>query len=54
MTCEIIAHASSRYAAKYQVQARGQVYEAHVKDLEQDQASRWAQWSQVGDFDQAE
>ena len=33
MTCKIIAHASSRYAAKYHVQVAGRVYEAHVKDL---------------------
>ena len=32
MTCKIIAQASSRYAAKYHVQAAGRVYEAHVKD----------------------
>ena len=33
MTCKIVAHASSRHAAKYLVQAAGRVYEAHVKDL---------------------
>ena len=33
MTCKIIAHASSRYAAKYHVQVAGRAYEAHVKDL---------------------
>jgi hypothetical protein len=33
MTCKIIAHTSSRHAAKYHVQAAGRVYEAHVKDL---------------------
>jgi len=33
MTCKIIAHTSSRHAAKYHVQAAGSVYEAHVKDL---------------------
>ena len=33
MTCKIIAHASSRYAAKFHVQVAGRVYEAHVKDL---------------------
>jgi hypothetical protein len=33
MTCKIIAHASSRYAAKYHVQVAGRTYGAHVKDL---------------------
>jgi hypothetical protein len=33
VTCKIIAQASSRYSAKYRVQAAGRVYEARVKDL---------------------
>jgi hypothetical protein len=33
MICKIIAHAPSRYAAKYHVQAAGRVYEVHVTDL---------------------
>jgi hypothetical protein len=32
MSCKIIAHVSSRYAAKYQVRARGKVYEVRVED----------------------
>jgi hypothetical protein len=33
MTCKIIAQASTRYAAKYRVQARGRVYEARIEDF---------------------
>jgi len=33
MTCKIIAHASSRYAANYRVLACGQMYEVRVEDL---------------------
>jgi hypothetical protein len=32
MTCKIIAHASTRYAASYRVLARGKVYEVRVED----------------------
>jgi hypothetical protein len=32
MSCKIIAHASSRHAATYHVEAGGKVYEARVKD----------------------
>jgi len=32
MTCEIIAHASIRYSAKYHVRVGGRVYEASVHD----------------------
>jgi hypothetical protein len=32
MPCKIIAQASTRYAATYQVQTSGQVYEARVED----------------------
>jgi hypothetical protein len=32
MPCKIIAQASTRYAAKYQVQTHGRVYEARVED----------------------
>ena len=32
MRCKIIAQASTRYAAKYQVQTHGRVYEARVED----------------------
>lgn len=32
MTCKIIAHASTRYAANYRVLARGKVYEVRVED----------------------
>jgi hypothetical protein len=32
MTCKIIAHASSRHAAKYHVQVRAKVYEVRVED----------------------
>jgi hypothetical protein len=33
MKCKIIAHASTRYDAKYRVQAGDKVYAASVKDL---------------------
>ena len=33
MTCKIIAHASTRHAATYHVEADGRVYEARVTDL---------------------
>jgi len=33
MTCKIIAHASTRHAATYHVQAGGRVYKARVEDL---------------------
>jgi hypothetical protein len=32
MSCKIIAHSSTRYNARYQVQARGRVYEVCVED----------------------
>jgi len=32
MPCKIIAQASTRYAAKYQVQTHGRIYEARVED----------------------
>jgi hypothetical protein len=32
MSCKIIAHTSTRYAANYRVLARGDVYEVRVND----------------------
>lgn len=32
MPCKVIAQTSTRYAAKYKVETRGQIYEARVED----------------------